>query len=360
MLEYIACDAPALWERPKLDTVNCANGLLEANSPKLMPHTPDFLSPVQLPVRYDPQAECPAIDKFVEQTFPADSLVIAYEIPAWLMTPDTSIQRAVLAVGAGSNGKSTYLSMITTFLGRRNCAAVSLHKLEADRFSVARLVGRLANICPDLPGTDLQSTSMLKSVTGGDVIQGERKFADAFEFEPYARLVFSANSLPRSSYASPAFFRRWLVLPFEQRFVEGANAIPRRELDAMLAAPSELSGLLNRALDVLPNLRQHGFTESASTTDAATEFRSSTDPMAVWLDKNTIEKPEAFVTQDRLFTLYRADCIAGGRPTITKTAFGIGLIQARPKVEKKQRTVNGEQAWSYVGIGLLTPEEPPA
>src|SRR5581483_11001589 len=150
------------------------------------------------------------IDKFVLSTFPSDAVVIAYEIPAWLVTPDTSIQKAILLLGDGANGKSTYLCLVIAFIGRRNCSAVSLHKLEADRFSIARLVGRLANICPDLPGTDLTSTSIFKAITGGDELQGERKFADAFEFTPFARLLFSANHPPRSSDASSAFFRRWL------------------------------------------------------------------------------------------------------------------------------------------------------
>jgi phage/plasmid-associated DNA primase len=37
---------------------------------------------------------------------------IAWEIPAWLATPDTSIQKAVLLTGDGANGKSTYLRAV--------------------------------------------------------------------------------------------------------------------------------------------------------------------------------------------------------------------------------------------------------
>jgi len=74
--------------------------------------------------------------------------------------------------------------------------------------SAARLVGRLANICPDLPATDLVSTSVFKAITGGDPLVAEYKFRDSFEFIPYTRLVFSANHPPKSQDASPAFFRR--------------------------------------------------------------------------------------------------------------------------------------------------------
>jgi putative DNA primase/helicase len=114
---------------------------------------------------------------------------------------------------------------------------------------VARLVGKLANICPDLPSTDLTGTSVFESITGGDSLLAEPKFEESFEFVPYARLVFSANLPPKSQDASPAFFRRWLVAPFEKTFQVGAaGTIPRADLDAMLADPAELSGVLNKAL----------------------------------------------------------------------------------------------------------------
>ncbi len=98
----------------------------------------------------------------------------------------------------GANGKSTYLRGVMAFIGKRNISAVILHKLENDRFSAARLIGKLANICPDLPGSDLTGTSVFKAITGGDPLMAEYKFKDSLEFAPYARMVFSANHRPRA------------------------------------------------------------------------------------------------------------------------------------------------------------------
>lgn len=355
MIEFITVDAPLLWERPPLDVVNVANGLLDVNARKLLGHSPDHLSPIQIPVKFDPEAHCPKWDEFVGATFPPDAAAIAWEIPAWLMTPDTSIQKAILLTGDGANGKSTYLAAVLAFIGRRNASAVSLHKLEADRFSVSRLVGKLANVCPDLPSNDLTSTSVFKAITGGDAMVAERKFEQAFEFVPYARLLFSANFPPKSQDASPAFFRRWLVVPFEKTFAAGAaGTIPRGQLDTMLADPAELSGVLNRALGALANLRKHGFTECESTRHAMNEFRQTTDPLAVWLDANTLAKGGAFVAADHVYDLFCLESARKNRPTPTKTAFGRAISHLRPTVEKKQRMVNGSLRWCYIGLGLLT------
>ncbi len=357
VVKYISVDAPVLWEAPPLDRINVLNGLLNLSTHTLEPHSPDFLSPIQLPIAFDPEARCPHWDDFIATTFPEDAEPIAWEIPAWLMTPDTSIQKAILLIGDGANGKSTYLSAVLAFIGKRNASAVSLHKLENDRFSVSRLVGKLANICPDLPSTDLTSTSVFKAITGGDTLVAERKFEQSFEFRPYSRLLFSANHLPKSQDASGAFFRRWVVVPFERTFHPGApGTIPRSELDASLADPAELSGVLNKALLALAEIREHGFSESETTRKAIDEFRQATDPLAVWLDRNTILHPDGVIPADRLWDEYNRECVAKGRPTISKNALGRAIVQLRPAVEKRQRTVNGALAWCYVGIGMLAKE----
>jgi putative DNA primase/helicase len=357
VVKYIAVDAPELWERPEANVVNVENGLVDVRTRVLAPHSPTFLSPVQIPVKYDPAAHCPAWDKFIAEVFPEDTEAIAWEVPAWLMTPDTSIQKAILLTGDGANGKSTYLRAVLSFIGKHNSSALSLHKLENDRFSAARLIGRLANICPDLPTTDLVSTSVFKAITGGDPLMAEYKFKDSFEFIPYARLIFSANHPPKSQDASPAFFRRWLVVPFERTFADGASGtIPRDRLDAMLAAPTELSGVLNKALEAIAAIRSRGLSESDSTRRAMDEFRQATDPMAVWLDRHTILLPDAVIPQDRLYREYSHNCSSAGRPTISKTAFGRAMKKLRPTVADYQRTVNGVLAWCYVGIGLVAKE----
>jgi P4 family phage/plasmid primase-like protien len=360
VVKYISVDAPELWEKPPRDRVNVLNGLLDVTARRLSPHSPDFLSSVQLPVKYDPAARCPAWDKFISQVFPDDSEAIAWELPAWLMTPDTSIQKAALLMGGGSNGKSTYLRAVVAFIGKHNCSSVSLQRLENDRFSVARLIGRLANICPDLPETELAGTSVFKAITGGDMLMAEYKFRDSFEFIPYARLVFSSNSPPRSPDASAAFFRRWLVVPFERRaYMDGdPDKLPSNELDAMLADPAELSGVLNKALEAITEIRRRGLSEGESCRRAAEEFRQVTDPLAVWLDRNTILRSDAFTPMDQLHREYCRNREAAGRATITKTALGIAMKKLRPTVEGCQKTVNGiEGTRCYIGIGMRTNEE---
>ena len=224
-IAYLRDSAPRLLAQPPRDLINVRNGILDLQSGELESHTPEFLSPVQLGVAYEPGADCPQIDRFLADILAPELHRLVYELVGYLATPDNALQTAVMLLGEGSNGKSTFLSLIMRLLGLENCATVALHRLDEDRFSVAELEGKLANIFADLDARALQASSMFKAITGGDAITGERKYHPAFSFTPFARLLYSANEPPPTADSSDAFFRRWLILPFERRF-DGRQARP--------------------------------------------------------------------------------------------------------------------------------------
>ncbi len=353
VVNFIAADAPELLEEPPLDFVNLQNGLLDIRTRKLSPHSPDYLSPIQLPLTYTQAATCSAIDEFLDQVLPPDALPLALEIAGWLLTPDTSKQKAILALGDGGNGKSVFLNLLTNFIGRKNCWSESLHRLETNQFAGASLVGKLANICGDLPSGHLRETSFFKSVVGGDPVTVERKNSHSFQTKLYSRFIFSANHAPRSNDSSGGFFDRWLVVPFDQKFRGAKREISRDILDARLTAPQELSGLLNHALDALKSFQKtNRFTVPQSVRDAGQEFRAATDPFSVWLSKNVIEAPDAFVVKRQLRDAYADDCRRAGRPVMTEKTFSISMNQAYEGLRETQKTVAAKMERVWLGIGL--------
>src|SRR6202453_3566789 len=101
VIEYISLDSPNLLERPDLDRINLVNGILNVQTGELAPHSPAFLSSVRIQIKYDTTANCPAIEAFIDQVFPEDSLELAWEILGDLITADRSIQKAICIVGEG-------------------------------------------------------------------------------------------------------------------------------------------------------------------------------------------------------------------------------------------------------------------
>ena len=354
LIEYLRANAPLLWDQPPLDKLNVENGLIDLQTGQLQPHDPAFLWPTQLPITYDPSATCPRWDEFVAQVFPEDAHEVAYEILAFLMVPDVTIQKAVLLVGEGGNGKSVFLWAVQRFLGKDNCCSVPLQDIANNRFASSRLVGKLANIVADLPATDLADTSMFKAIVSGDTVRGERKYQDAFEFDPYCKQVFSANRPPQTRDDSSAFFDRWVVIHFDRVFRGQADEVSSRELHARLSDPVELSGVLNRALAVLPNIRAKGITEPVSLQMANEAFRATTDPISVWLQRATVADPSSFVTKAMLLEEYNASAGKEGRPLATGKRLGMAVRRLLPHVDARQRIVGGRRLDVWTGLRLRT------
>lgn len=350
--EYLRVDAPDLWECPPSNVLNLTNGLLDVTTCTLSPHSPSHLSPVQLPVAFDPSATCPQWESFTARVLPTDCHSVPFEVVASAMRGAITDQKAVLFVGAGENGKSTLLEAVIAFLGHENVSTLALQRLEADKFAVVRLLGKLANVCADLPSDHLAGTSTFKALTGGDRLTGERKFQGSFEFSPFARLLFSTNHYPISKDATHAFFRRWLVVPFDA-VLTPHERIPN--LAAKLSSPSELSGVLNKALAALPGMIQRGgFTQHETTQAALMEFREMTDPLAAWLDRFTVLSPEGLVSKKDLGISYNAAAEVAGRPLMTPKAFCAAVRRLRPTIEDGQRGPRGDVKDVFFGLALAT------
>lgn len=241
-------------------------------------------------------------------------------------------------------------------MGKWNTASVSLHKLEADRFSLSRLVAKLANISSDLPSERLVATSVFKAITGRDTVNAEHKFKDSFDFDPFVRLFFSANHPPSSRDTSEGFYDRWVVVPFTRTFRGTDEEIPREELDARLSSPDELSGLLNRALDALNRFKANGqrYSISDSANAALFEFRALTDSLARWLDFNTIDSPKAMAVKAELLKAYNTEAASLGQVPATAEGFALALKKLRPNISASRRMVNGKLEHVWLGIELRT------
>jgi phage/plasmid-associated DNA primase len=161
--------------------------------------------------------------------------------------------------------------------------------------------------------------------------------------------------MPRSADASPAFFRRWAVIPFTRTF-EGSAKRDRAEIIAELSDTRELSGVLNKALAVWPRLRQHGFTIAPSMAAAADQFRAETDPLRLWLERETRAGSGLFVGKDALRRAYGEYAARHNAPSPSPHAMTRAVRDVHPRVEEVQRTIGGRVVAAWNGIGLVAEE----
>ena len=311
VLIWFRDSSPRLWDAPPLDRVNVLNGILDLESGDLEPHSEDFLSPVQINAAWDPEADCPAIDQFVQRVFPYDAHDVFYQLAGLFMVPNSRCQKAVLFLGSGASGsgKSVAIALLRTFLGPWNVSNVPLHDLTEGNFSLAELRGKLLNISADVPERDFDDTTVFKQIVDGQlaVLRAPRKHRDPIEFQPFTRLLASANRVPRSADNSLGYLRRWLAVPFDTTLNE-SNLDPA--LLDKLTTPEEMSGLLNRAVAEHRQLLEGGrLTESEKMASAKNEFDQASDSTRLFLEECVEESsPYDEVNRTDLYNSYKDWC----------------------------------------------------
>ncbi|MFB6217652.1 MAG: phage/plasmid primase, P4 family [Halobacteriaceae archaeon] len=186
----------------------CANGVLDLDTRELHDHDADYLFTRAIPVEYDPEAEAPAIEEFLDQiTRREEDKLTLLEMVGAALWPAPLRNKFLILFGEGANGKSTWFETVTELLGEENVAGWELQNLSENRFAASDLVGKFANIAPDMPGTKLTEMGTLKTLTGDDTTMVEQKGEPAFPFRNKATLMFGANRppvIPESSRASRA------------------------------------------------------------------------------------------------------------------------------------------------------------
>ena len=336
--------------------LNLKNGLLDLRTFELKKHTPKFLSTIQLPVNYDPNARSELWKKVVSEDLYPEDVPLLQEAFGYVLYSENVAQKMFIFLGEGANGKSLVLHVLEALIGKDHVANVSPQDLENNRFAVSQLFGKLVNIYPDLPSFALQSTGKLKALVSGDSLTIEEKFKKGFSFRNRAKFFFSANVLPKVSDNTRAFYRRIVIINFPKTFDEN-TADPT--LPEKLTSEKELSGILNWALEGLKRLMQNGFRFSYNKSVEEIEelYTRASDPVKAFLEEETVEDPNAWIVKQDLYQAY-VDYVKQHKLSspLSQTTFFRNLLKYK-KLATEQKTVKGERKRVFVGIRLKTEYE---
>jgi len=343
---------------PVAGYINTLSGMVRWDAPgepMLLEHHPEYLSTVQLPVQWDPDARCPEFDLFLESSVPADDRNRVWEVLGYLMMSGNPLQRMFLLYGGGGNGKGVLLHVIKHLLGVANTSAVPLSEFAESQFATAELFGKLANICGDIDATYIEHTGRIKEMAGEDRMKGERKFGQPFYFDFWGKAIFSANGIPSAADPSHGWARRWEVVGFPY---EPPN--PDRDLKRRLTTPEALRGIAYRAVMALRTLMSRGtFDRGASADESHKEFAHKSNRILLWIDEEMTLEDSAWHNRVDLLTAYRKWEVIqnpGGRHPMSAQTFYERLRQIKGLRPAKRRGVNG---FAGMDFGQPSPHEGP-
>jgi putative DNA primase/helicase len=327
------------------------NGLLDVQTGELKPFSPNEFVTIQLPIVYDKNAVCPEILKFFSEIAPLDMEPMFEEVFGYCLFRELPIHKATVLLGEGANGKSTFLDLLTLFLGKDNVSHVTLQQMCEGRFELAELHGKLANIVDDLPGASLKAVGNFKTVTGNAPILVQRKHKDPFNEWSTTKHLFGCNKLPKPSEDTVAYFRRFNIVPFSRFFTGTADDKSKLK---KISTPGELGGMLNLALAGLKRLLEKGDYSGAKSIEETRQlYIKSSDSCKAFVEEKLeeSESPDDYITTETLYKIYVAYCQEYRLPkTEKKPVLDQAVRQNFPNVEHCQERLEGKKpyVWRYL------------
>ncbi|MEI2319039.1 DNA primase family protein [Bacillus paramobilis] len=302
------------------------NGVFNLETWQLEDFTPEIITRNKIPVAYIPGAYYEVTDKTFNKIAVNDKKIraILEEILGYILFRRNEFAATFILTGDGSNGKSSYLKIIRKLIGSDNASSLDLNELD-QRFKTAELFGKLANIGDDIGKGYIKESSIFKKLSTGETLNVERKGKDPFDFTNYAKLIFSANEMPRINDFSDGLGRRLQIVPFKAKFTPNDDDYDPFITDKLLSDES-MQYVLNLALKSLKRLLvEKKFTKSKAVEDELIKYQEENNPIISFVNNEDVELERAVVGD--VYLQYKVYCAENGFQSVSNVNFSKQVTQ---------------------------------
>ena len=315
----IMIDGEAKTTNPNV--IAFTNGLYNIKDGSFRDFTPDVVITNKIPWPYNPAAYSKLLDHTLDRLACNDPEVRALleEMVGYCLYRRNELGKAFILIGDKSNGKSTFLHVVKNMLGDSNIASLDLKEL-GDRFKTAELFGKLANIGDDIGDEFIANASVFKKLVTGDRVNVERKGQDPFEFNNYAKFLFSANNIPRMKDKTGAVQRRLVIVPFDAKFTPNDPDF-RPFIKDELCEQDSMEYLIVLGLKALKSvLSKAQFTTSKRVQGQLDEYEQNNNPIIGFIQEvgldGIVNEPTKTV-----YRKYKEYCIANNFQALSNIEF---------------------------------------
>jgi putative DNA primase/helicase len=219
----------------------------------------------------------------------------------YCLTGLTREEMLTFFVGEGGNGKGTVIETVMHVMGGY-AIAVPMSTLIQKRYhdhptEIAKLHGaRLAVASETSDGARIDA-SMVKRLTGGDILAGRFMRADFFDFAPTHKLVISGNRPLILGRVDRAIDRRWLTVLFEQSFP------PDKTLKERLRG--EGGGILAWLIEGCVEWQRIGLAVPEVVRKATEQYIQDQDDITQFIEEFCVVDPNARVRARLLYDTWK-------------------------------------------------------
>ena len=320
------------------------NGVYDIMTGELKPFSTEIVITNKIPWDYDPDAYSELADSTLNKLSCGDSAIRALleECIGYCFYRRNELGKAFILTGDKSNGKSTFLDCVKAILGEKNISVLDLKEL-GDRFNTSMMFGKLANIGDDIGDDFLQGSqvSIFKKIVTGNRIKAERKGQDPFEFNPFIKLLFSANDIPRMKDKTGAVLRRLVIIPFNATF---GKSDPDYDpfIKYKLIEKESIEYFIRLGIDGLKRvIINDEFTKSTKVQNQLNEYEEENNPIIAFIVDSGIDMIENEPTNE-VYKRYQVFCADNAMTPMSNIVFSkqINKRLGFKVIQKKLNNVN--------------------
>ena len=286
-------------KQPPKTWIQFKDKMFDYKENKLFEATPEYFICNPIPHSIGESTDTPTIDKLFEQWVGVEYVQTLFEIISYCCIIDYPIHLCFCMIGSGRNGKSCFQKMLSRFVGSDNICSTELDTLIDSRFESAKLFKKLVCSLGETNFGILSKTSLLKRLTGQDLIGFEYKNKKPFDDYNYAKIIINSNSLPTSEDTSEGFYRRWLIIDFPNTFKEGKDIIET-------IPEIEYNNLALRVTKFIPQLIGRGeFGMQGTIEERQKRYTMASNPFPIFIEMFCNRNIESYILHADLFSAYK-------------------------------------------------------
>jgi len=289
-LEPIA-DSGKNWDAAK-GVLGVPNGVVNLKTGKLRDGLRDDRITKRAGVAFDPAAECPRWEKFLEEIL-EDGATIEYvqRLAGYSLTGEASEDKLIFLMGVGGNGKTTMMDILRLLAGdyAQEVSAMAFleERAHGHTTEVADLEGARFATCEEIGDARLNANRM-KQISGGSPITARKMKQDTRTFVPTWQLWMTTNGLPQAADNAHAFWRRVVAIDFPNVFKQSDDP----DLEDKLIA--ELPGILAWAVRGAVEYYKQGLDDTPEAVAKHTAaYWQDTDPLQPVFEAGYLVEDEA-------------------------------------------------------------------
>lgn len=262
----------------------------------------------------------------------------------YLITGEVKEKLFFVLYGTGDNGKSTFMNQILKVFGKlcgtANWDSFSNKTLDKNDGLMDALMNRIVNI-QEIPENlkGIGSSHIIKSVTGGDIIKGNRKYEKDRSYNPICKIVVSSNHILQLNTADTAILSRIIYLPFLKKFT--SSKANDKKIDSYLQLNEELMTFAINGAKRWYNGER--IKNSNPFTEHQKAFISEGDSYSLFIKDCLITDEHNIVEVKQIFELYREWC--QDQDMKPQSRKGLSILLGGEKKRKATRC--------YVGFKLV-------